>query len=801
MKFILLAVFSLVGYINVIAQNCSTSLSGKVIDIDTGDPIISAHVELLGENKEAYTDWEGKFVLDKLCEHPLKIQISHARCDTFFVVFNLKGNTYQEFPLKIHDVEIKEVKIVADGNEEKTLTGREHKIETTVIDSYASASLGDAIKKISGVSSLNTGNTIVKPVIQGLHSSRVAVVNRNIQMEDQEWGIEHAPNVDLNSAGSITVIKGASALQYGGSAIGGVIVVDAPVYPHQDSIYGKSILTGSTNGRGGTFNTSLTKTTEKGLYMNFQGTVKRYGDFEAPDYVLTNTGTFEKDASLNIGVHNQFYGLDFFYSYYNNEIGILKAAHIGNVSDLINAINSREPSVAEDFSYDINYPKQNVEHHLAGIKFDKHFESGIWTIGYGFQNNHRLEYDIRVGDDRDKPAVDLKLTTHSLSTNYNFFEHNNYKFNVGFQGSYQKNFPDPATGVRRLIPDYTKYDLGGYVTGSYLVNDNLSLEAGVRFTYSKIDAKKYYLITRWESQGYDEDFSDIIIDEVSSQYLTHPIFDYTYPSITIGAKYQLNNDMHFMINYARANRAPNPAELFSDGLHQSSATIELGDMRIGTEKSNKVALSLQKDKGLFTFSIDPYYNLINDFIYEEPSGVQYTIRGAFPIWQYTQVNASMMGIDVDYNLQFNKNLSYSGNFSYLRGENRDSSEALVDIPPMSTMHSLNYNNKRWNNFNAGISGNYVFRQNRYPDNNFYYDVLVDGEYEHTLVDVSTPPDAYFLLDFNMSAEFKTFKASALEVGLNVNNVLNTSYRDYLNRLRYYADNIGRNISIQLKFNY
>ncbi len=801
MKLILCAIFSIGGFINIIAQNCSTSLTGKVIDVDSGDPIISAHVEILGEKQETYTDWDGSFVLDKLCNHPIKIQISHARCDTFFVVFNLMGDTYQEFPLKTHDVKINEVKIVADGNEEKSMTGQEHKIETSVIDSYASASLGDALKEVSGVSSLNTGNTIVKPVIQGLHSSRVAVVNRNIQMEDQEWGIEHAPNVDLNSAGSITVIKGASALQYGGSAIGGVILVESPIYPRQDTLYGKTILSASSNGRGGTVNTSLTKTNEKGFYVNFQGTVKRFGDFEAPDYVLTNTGTFEKDASLNIGFHNQTQGLDFFYSFYNNEIGFLKAAHIGNVSDLIDAINSREPSVVNDFSYDINYPKQDVTHHLARLKYDRHYSNGIWTTEYGYQNNHRLEYDIRVGDDKDTPAVDLHLTTHSLSSNFNFFEHNNYKLNLGMEGSYQKNFPDPATGVRRIIPDYTKYDLGAFITGSYSLSDNLSAEAGVRFTYSKIDAKKYYLITRWTSQGYDEDFSDIIIDEVSSQYLTHPVFDYTYPSFTVGAKYKLGEDMHLSVNYAKANRAPNPAELFSDGLHQSSATIELGDLRLGTEKSNKIALSLEKNKGLFTFSVDPYYNFINDFIYEEPSGVQYTIRGAFPIWQYTQVDASMLGIDVDYKWKLNSNFSYSGTFSYLRGENRDSSEALIDIPPMNILNKVSYNNKNLHNFYAAVSGNYVFKQNRYPDNNFYYNRLEDGEYVNTLVDVSTPPDAYFLLDFNMSAQFNTSHASALEVELKVNNLLNTSYRDYLNRLRYYAENIGRNISIQLKFNY
>jgi len=39
------------------------------------------------------------------------------------------------------------------------------------------------------------------------------------------------------------------------------------------------------------------------------------------------------------------------------------------------------------------------------------------------------------------------------------------------------------------------------------------------------------------------------------------------------------------------------------------------------------------------------------------------------------------------------------------------------------------------------------------------------------------------------------------VNLNVNNILNTNYRNYLNRQRYYADELGRNFNLQFIFNY
>jgi iron complex outermembrane receptor protein len=65
------------------------------------------------------------------------------------------------------------------------------------------------LTEIAGVSSLKTGSSVVKPVINGLFGSRVPVINNNVRLEDQEWGTEHAPNFDVNAAGKITVIKGA----------------------------------------------------------------------------------------------------------------------------------------------------------------------------------------------------------------------------------------------------------------------------------------------------------------------------------------------------------------------------------------------------------------------------------------------------------------------------------------------------------------------------------------------------------------------------------------------------------------
>ena len=214
------------------------------------------------------------------------------------------------------------------------------------MERYSSGSLGDALNSLSGVSSLNTGNTVVKPIVNGLHSSRVVIINNGVRMEDQEWGAEHAPNVDINSVGNLTLIKGAGALQYTGDAVGGVIVAEALKVPVKDSLYGKTMLTAVSNGRGSSITSQLTKSNQNGWYASVQGTLKRFGDFEAPDYVLSNTGIFARNATLQVGLNRFDYGIEAYYSLFKNEIGILRASVTGSARDQIQAINSPRPFIA-----------------------------------------------------------------------------------------------------------------------------------------------------------------------------------------------------------------------------------------------------------------------------------------------------------------------------------------------------------------------------------------------------------------------------------------------------------------------
>jgi iron complex outermembrane receptor protein len=781
------------------SQNCDSSLSGTVTDIHDGQLLIGATLTIADTEQTVQTDFDGTFTFSNLCNDTYFIQVSHPNCLTKGITVKVSGNTNKSFKLEHHIEELNQITIEGKAYSDKSKTILENTIGKEELERYSSGSIGDVLKNLSGVSSLNTGNTVVKPLINGLHSSRVVIINNGVRMEDQEWGAEHAPNIDINSISNLTLIKGAGALQYSGDAVGGVIVAEASKVPVKDSLYGKSLMTAASNGHGASLSSKLTKSYKNGMYATLQGTLKRFGDFEAPDYVLSNTGIFERSASLQIGFNRFDYGIEGYYSIFKNEIGILRASHLGGAQDQIRAIESNIPLIVNDFTYKINKPKQDISHHLARLKAFKRFDNfGKLSLQYDFQRNNRLEFDIRRGDDREKPSVDLELDTHTVLLDLESDLTDEMTLKSGLMARYQNNFA-ADTGIRRLIPDYQMYNIGMYFVADYQLSKQLLLEAGARYDYSIMDAFKFYRNSFWESRNYGQLFPEIVVEEYPTQILTNPQLNFNNGSATLGATYTFTEDYNLLFNYSVASRAPNPSELFSEGLHHSASRIEIGDLRFNSEISHKVSITLQRDDDNFSYSINPYINTVSDFIIIEPVDVRQTIRGNFQVWEYRQTDAELLGLDVEVSYAFTNNVRLNSLFSLVKGYDQTLDTPFIGMPPVNITNEIVYQNPEFNNIRLSLQSAYHFKQNEFPNNNF--EVYIPQTETYQEVDISSTPNAYHLLNFNSNIDINLNQKSKLTVGFSITNLMNTSYRNYLNRLRYYADDLGRNFLLNLKINY
>lgn len=785
--------------LEIYSQNCSYNFNGIVVDLHDESPLSNAVISIDGLDQNILSDENGFFQFVGLCQENYNITISHLKCKSKSLSIKLNGNLEKVIKLEHHINELNEVIILGDSNK-RSKTIYENKISKEIIDDNFNSNLGDILKNVSGISSINSGNSIVKPIINGLYGSRVDILNNEVNIQDQQWGIEHAPSIDINSAGNIYVIKGAGALQYSGSAIGGIVIAEPSKTFLKDSLYGKTLIYGGSNGEGGSIVSKLTRTYESGWFSTLQGTLKRFGDFNAPDYIMSNTGFIDKSASFQIGLNRFNYGFEFFLSSINNEIGILQASHLHTAGDQIRAINSDSILYVDDFTYKINAPKQKVTHNLIKSKVYKRFQGfGKATLQYHFQNNKRLEFDIRRGINKNTASTDLRLKTHTLIIDFDSSFSDKFYFKFGIKGEFQNNFPNPETGVKRIIPDYDKYDFGSYVISNIKLNKNWLLEGGIRFDYSKIDALKYYRKSFWESRNYDKIYQDIVVKELSNQVLTNPKRNFNNFSATIGLSKKVNIFNSVLLNYSIGSRAPNPSELFSEGLHHSSARIELGDLSFSSEKSHKVGLTLSHTKNNIRITFNPYINSIVDFIFINPIEIQQTVRGSFQVWEYMQTNARIWGIDSDISYDFIEKFTLKNQISFLRGIDTSNDVPLINMPPLNLKNEILYKNSKFHNLILSIQSDYIFKQNEFPNNNFEVFVPTTGKME--LVDVSSSPEAYHLLNFRSTIELSTENKSKIKIGLSINNLLDKSYKNYLNRMRNYSHDLGRNIMININVNY
>src|SRR5258705_2302031 len=99
--------------------------------------------------------------------------------------------------------------------------------------SKGSLNIADALAKLPGVSQLNTGPGISKPVIRGLYGNRITVLLSGLRFDNQQWQDEHGMGLNDTWIDRVELVKGPAALLYGSEAMGGVIniIEEVPASP------------------------------------------------------------------------------------------------------------------------------------------------------------------------------------------------------------------------------------------------------------------------------------------------------------------------------------------------------------------------------------------------------------------------------------------------------------------------------------------------------------------------------------------------------------------------------------------
>ncbi|MGK6351280.1 TonB-dependent receptor [Parapedobacter sp. DT-150] len=762
--------FSCFSWAYAQTSTCTHTIKGRVVDSDTQLPLAGVTINAHPGAHQFISDGHGYFRLSQLCSGTrYTITASSIGFDSLTVQLTPNQDETLTLALRHGHIVLHDVDVV--GHQQAVVTANPVRtISRELVAEARGRTLADLFTALPGVGMLQTGTTIAKPVINGMHSNRILILNNGIRQEGQQWGSEHAPEIDPFIAKDFKLIKGAEGVRYGADAMGGVIITSPAPLPIDPHLSGELNTIYQTNGRGGVLSGMLQSGVKgvKGLAWRLQGTAKRSGNVRTGDYYMGNTGVAEYNVSgaLRYGRTNSAF--EAYYSRFHTSLGIFTSAHVGTIADIQARIAAGMPLETYPFTYEITVPRQRVTHDLGKLKWHKdHADGGSLDIQYGLQRNHRQEYDIRRAGRDALPMLDMVLTTQTVDATYQTPLYGKWKTQAGTNLTLQVNNNVPGTLNTPLIPNYDSFTAGAFAI-QRLIEDTHEWELGIRYDFKTFDAA-----------GFDRDQQ-----LYGGQRHFHNI------SGSIGGVWHADPHWQLRSNIGLAWRAPSASELYSNGLHHGAARYEIGYDQLASERGYKWVVSPAYQNGPLSVDLDLYAQYIQDYIYAQPAPGEFlqTIRGTFPVFRYRQTDATFLGADLSLQRQLPYGLHYQLGASIIRARDITNEVFLPYIPADRFNHRL-----RWQlPLTSRIAdGTYVTIEHRW--------VLEQKRYEPG-ADYAPPPPAYHVFALHAGSQLAVGNHQ-LDVGVSINNLFNRLYKEYMNTFRYYGHNLGREVGIRLSYSF
>lgn len=648
-------------------------------------------------------------------------------------------------------------------------------IDESMLEKGGATSLAKLLETIPGVSSISAGSTVAKPVIQGMHSSRILLMNNGVKLESQSWGNDHAPEIDYTGASMVEVVKGAECIRYGFGAMGGVVLLnDAPLpYGHKKPIVkGVANIGYDTNARGISGSGSI-EAGWKNFGMRLHGNYTRGGDYHTPEYIMNNTGYNNISMSAMGGFENKRITATVLTSLFYQRSGIYFGSQISDLAQLQERFRIGRPteSSLQPFTYDIGIPFQQSQHFtLKGeVKYRINSKQSL-DLTLSFQENLRQEYENRMKKEWSViPMQDLILKTYKGDLSYRAswkpFKMSTY---AGVANTYQINYNFPGTKNPAFVPNFAALTMGGFLLQKATFFEKLQCELGLRYDFRVMSVSGYTTLNKYD---YYDDFK--VYSNFTSSFATH---------------YQFNDNWDMRANIGWSWRPPDINELYAIGLQEGSYWV-VGNRNLKSERGWKSIMGARYRNTWVSVEPSIFYQRINSYIYDHigygADRFHNSPSGKYAKFMYDQDDVRLCGGDIEATVTPIKGLSVvaKGEWIFARNVTRD--DWLPFMPSDKYGLSANYEHvfgaEKKIKASFSLSGNYVTKQERFDPNK-------------DLVSVS--PDPYFLLGTTADVAYKLPGNREIKVMLVGDNILNTLYKEYTDRFRYYAHERGMNYSLR-----
>ncbi len=784
---------SVFGEPNAVISNAK--LTGKIIDKASGETLPGVSIYFPNLKTGTITQSDGTYFIDKLPSSKLLVQISYLGYKMQSKLIDLKITDSQDFYLEESATEISEVVVTGQsgGIENNRTPSPIAVVPRTQLLQNSSTNIIDALSKVPGISQVTTGAGISKPVIRGMGYNRVVVVNDGVRQEGQQWGDEHGIEIDGNSVNRIEILKGPASLAYGSDAMAGVInMISAPTLP-QGSILGNISSNYQTNNGLIDYSANLAGN-KNGLIWDARYSNKMAHSYQNKyDGFVYNSGFRENAASTTLGINRSWGFSHLHFSLYHLKPGIVEGERdslTGKfLKSIINPNGSTQSVIAtsSDFrSYQPAAPFQTIDHYKAVWNNNLFIGQSNLEATIGFQQNRRKEFE-----EPDNYGLFFLLNTLNYDFKYSFPEIANWKFTSGINGMWQNS---QNKGTEFLVPAYQLFDFGVFAIANKKMG-NFNFSGGIRFDKRSETSKALYLNTD----------GDIVSSGDSNGTKRFDAFDKNFTGISgsLGATYQISETVYTKLNISRGFRAPNIAELSSNGVHEGTQRYEIGNPALKPETSFQIDYSIGMNTTHVSAELNLFTNAVDNFIFSNKLNSSDGSDPAFqylPVFQFTKGNAQFYGgeFQIDIHPHPLDWLHFENSFSYVKATLANQpadSHYLPFIPAPVWVSDLKIEFNKTDHF---LANSYlkIGIENTWKQNHFY------AAYE---TETATP--GYTLLNMGAGTDFVFKKKTRFSLYVSANNLTDVAYQSHLSRLKYtgmnYATgrsgiyNMGRNISIKL----
>lgn len=633
-----------------------------------------------------------------------------------------------------------------------------------------SDTLGATLGQESGVSNASFGPGVGQPVVRGQGGPRVQILQDGLSILDasQSSG-DHANAIEPMLAERIEVLKGPATLLYGGTAIGGAVNVTDNRVPMSVPTHG---LTGAFSTRYSSVDNESSSVLKfdsgkDNLALHLDGFYRQNGNVSIPGYAIDQNAYMQESGGVPPSVNT--------YGYLGNTAGnaiggTVGASYVDNWGYAGMSYNNRNDYYGIPPDGSSGGPQVNIFQTMNRSTWKNEiispfelFSKLTFRLAYNAYQHVELENQV-TNTTFSNNGVDSRLELEhdpigELTGTLGFQTQNNYFNVVSAPGTLPSGAP--ALSPYSYIQNYALFDVEKWV------HDSVTYQAGVRVEEQSISP-----------QG-----------EASRNFI--PV------SASVSALWQFEKEQNLRLAFSRSQRAPQVQELYFNGFHDATNSIEQGNANLNMETSYNLDLGYELKTDWMKTEISLFQNWFNNYIYRYNTGILAnqdvypynqscnpgnTNCALAPVYLYKQQNATFRGFEA--NVSFPLLASDHGNVDmelfgdYTRGQFLAGGN-VPRMPPLRYGTQLGY---KLDAFDTNIRVTRANAQNYAGDN-----------------DTTTP--GYVLMNLTSQYRFTSSPGIEVLVFAKANNLLNETVRNSVSFLRVIAPQPGRGGELGIQINY